>query len=107
MKKKGFQELKTAKERVRLLLKEMPNLRNSDMSLIATYIHKEVGSQISEMSALDLLAKIYNSKVTSFETIRSARIIAQRNLPELRGEEYGKRKKSVKIPLFKVNIKEE
>jgi hypothetical protein len=68
-----FSELKTARERVHLLLKEMPKLRESDDDLIATYIFKEVGEEIKEMTALDLLAKMSNSKLTPFATIIRAR----------------------------------
>ena len=45
-----FSELKTARERVHLLLKEIPKLRESDDDLIATYIFKEVGEDIKEMT---------------------------------------------------------
>jgi hypothetical protein len=47
-----------------------------------------------------------NSKLTSFETIRRARIEIQKDFEELKGAEFGKRKKATQIPLFKVNIRE-
>ena len=106
MKNTQFLDLKTVRERVHLLLKEIPKLRDSDDDLIATYIFKEVGDEIKEMTALDLLAKISNSKLTSFETIRRVRIEIQKNFEDLKGSEFGKRKKAVKKPLFKVNIRE-
>lgn len=106
MKNPQFLELKTVRERVHLLLKEIPKLRDSDDDLIATYIFKEVGDEIKEMTALDLLAKMSNSKLTSFETIRRARIEIQKDFEELKGAEFGKRKKATQIPLFKVNIRE-
>jgi hypothetical protein len=106
MKNPQFLELKTVRERVRLLLKEIPKLRDSDDDLIATYIFKEVVDEIKEMTALDLLAKMSNSKLTSFETIRRARIEIQKDFEELKGAEFGKRKKATQIPLFKVNIRE-
>jgi hypothetical protein len=106
MKNPQFSDLKTVRERVHLLLKEIPKLRDSDDDLIATYIFKEVGEEIKEMTALDLLAKISNSKLTSFETIRRARIEIQKDFEELKGSEFGKRKKATNIPLFKVNIRE-
>ena len=104
--KKEFKDYDTISERVIFLLKEIPKLRDSDNDLIATYIFKEIGQEISDMTALDLLAKISNSKLTSFETIRRCRIEAQKQFTELQGEEFGKRKKRPKIPIFKVNIKE-
>jgi hypothetical protein len=106
MKNPQFSDLKTVREKVHLLLKEIPKLRDSDDDLIATYIFKEVGDEIKEMSALDLLAKMSNSKLTSFETIRRARIEIQKDFEELKGSEFGKRKKASKVPLFKVNIRE-
>jgi hypothetical protein len=106
MKKKDFTELKTVREKVHFLLIEIPKLRESDDDLIATYIFKEVGKEINEMTALDLLAKMSNSKLTSFETIRRARIEIQKEFEELKGAEFGKRKKVQKTLLFKVNIRE-
>jgi hypothetical protein len=106
MKKKDFTELKTVREKVHFLLIEIPKLRESDDDLIATYIFKEVGKEINEMTALDLLAKMSNSKLTSFETIRRARIEIQKEFEELKGAEFGKRKKAQKTLLFKVNIRE-
>lgn len=106
MKNPQFSDLKTIRERVHLLLKEIPKLRDSDDDLIATYIFKEVGEEIKTMSALDLLAKMSNSKLTSFETIRRARIEIQKDFEEFKGSEFGKRKKAIKVPTFKVNIRE-
>jgi len=106
MKNPQFSDLKTVRERVQLLLKEIPKLRDSDDDLIATYIFKEVGEEIKEMSALDLLAKMSNSKLTPFATIIRARQEIQKEFDELKGAEFGKRKKTTEIPLFKVNIRE-
>ena len=106
MKNPQFSDLKTVRERVHHLLKEIPKLRDSDDDLIATYIFKEVGEEIKEMSALDLLAKMSNSKLTPFATIIRARQEIQKEFDELKGAEFGKRKKTTEIPLFKVNIRE-
>jgi len=103
MKTPQFLDLKTVRERVLFLLKEMPKLRDSDSNLIATYIFKEVGEEIKDMTALELLAKMSNSKLTSFETIRRARIEIQKHSQDLKGIEFGKRKKKINIPLFKLN----
>ena len=105
-KKQNFLDFKTVSERVRYLLTEIPKLRDSDNDLIATYIFNEIGEEVKEMTALDLLAKISNSKLTSFETIRRARIELQKDHEELRGLEFGKRKKAVEKPLFVINIRE-
>jgi hypothetical protein len=105
--KPTFLNQKTVNNKVLFLLKEIPKLRESDNDLIATFIFNEIGNmEIQKMTALDLLAKISNSKLTTFETIRRARIKIQKNNTELRGVEFGKRKKKPKIPLFKVNIRE-
>ena len=106
MSKVIFSDLKTVKERVHFLLKEMPKLRDSDNDLIATFIFNEIGEEVKEMTALDLLAKISNSKLTPFETIRRARIELQKEFDDLKGAEFGKRKKAVKKPLFVINIRE-
>jgi hypothetical protein len=106
MRNPQFSELKTVRERVHLLLKEIPKLRECDDDLIATYIFKEVGEDIKEMTALDLLAKMSNSKLTPFATIIRARQEIQKEFDELKGAEFGKRKKATEIPLFKVNIRE-
>jgi hypothetical protein len=75
--------------------------------LIATFILNEVGVQeIGEMTAFDLLAKIANSKLPPFATMIRARQDIQKNNDELKGSEFGKRKKTVQSPLFKVNIRE-
>jgi hypothetical protein len=105
--KPTFLTQKTVKDKVLFLLKEIPKLRESDNDLIATFIYNELGKQeVEQMSALDLLAKMSNSKLTPFETIRRARIDIQKNFEELKGAEFGKRKKTQKNLLFKVNIRE-
>jgi hypothetical protein len=106
MKKKVFEDYKTVRDKVHFLLTEIPKLRDSDDDLIATYIFKEVGDEIKEMSALDLLAKMSNSKLTPFATVIRARQEIQKEFDGLKGAEFGKRKKATIIPLFKVNIRE-
>ncbi len=107
MKSERFVDLKTVGEKVFFLLKHVPRTRENDNELIATFILNEVGNQeIGEMTGFDLLAKIANSKLTPFATIIRARQDIQKNNDELKGSEFGKRKKSVESPLFKVNIRE-
>jgi hypothetical protein len=105
--KETFLDKKTVKDKVLFLLKEIPKLRESDNDLIATFIYNELGKQeVEQMTAFDLLSKMSNSKLTPFETIRRARIEIQKQFEELKGAEFGKRKKNPKTLLFKVNIRE-
>jgi hypothetical protein len=107
MKGKKFTDLSTVGDKVLFLLNNVPRTRENDNELIATFILNEVGSQeIGEMTAFDLLAKIANSKLPPFATMIRARQDIQKHNDELKGSEFGKRKKTVKSPLFKVNIRE-
>ena len=107
MKLERFIDLKTVNERVFFLLKNIPATRENDNQLVATYILNEIGNEdLANMSSLDLLAKIANSRLTPFATIIRARQDIQKNNEELKGSEFGKRKKTVNLPLFKVNIRE-
>lgn len=107
MRKESFKDLKTVAERVEFLLKNFPLTRENDNQLIATFELYEVGiSEIGNMTALDLLAKRANSKLTPPATVIRARQDIQKNQEELRGAEFGKRKKAVDSPLFKVNMRE-
>jgi len=107
MKKERFIDLDTVSEKVEFLLKYVPLCRENDNQLIANFILNEIGIvEIGDMTALDLLAKISNSKLTPPATIIRARQEIQKNQEELRGAEFGKRKKTVDNPLFKVNIRE-
>jgi hypothetical protein len=104
--KKTFSEHKTVNSKVHFLLKENPRLRDNDNELISNFIFKELGEkEVEKMTALDLLAKMSNSKIP-FKTIFRARIEIQKNNEALRGESFGKKKKAPKNPLFKVNIRE-
>lgn len=108
MKGKKFLELDTVAERVHFLLNAFPLTRENDNQLIATYILNECGiKEIGDMTALELLAKMANSKLTPFATIIRSRQDIQKNNDELKGSEFGKRKKSVITPLFKVNIRQD
>ena len=70
------------------------------------YVVNMDNEDLANMSSLDLLAKIANSRLTPFATIIRARQDIQKNNEELKGSEFGKRKKTVNLPLFKVNIRE-
>jgi len=107
MKKENFIDLDTVSEKVEFMLKYFPLTRENDSQLIATFILNEIGiPEIGNMTALDLLAKMANSKLTPPASIIRARQEIQKNKEELRGAEFGKRKKSLDNPLFKVNIRE-
>ena len=106
MKKPQFSDFKTVKDKVNFLLEELPDTRNNDMKLAFTFWFYEVGKEeISEMPTLDFCAKGSNGRLTNYETIRRARIDLQKQYETLKGDGFGK-KKTVQIPLFKVNIRE-
>jgi hypothetical protein len=106
MKNKQFSDLKTTRDKVNFLLKEVPDTRGNDMKLAFTFWFYEVGKDsVSEMSALDFCAKGSNGRLTNYETIRRARIDLQKRFEDLKGDGFRK-KKTANIPLFKVNIRE-
>jgi len=104
--KPTFLNQKTVRDKVLFLLKELPEARNNDMKLAFTFWFYEVGKEdMQVMSTLDFCAKASNGRLTNYETIRRARIELQKQFEELKGEGFGK-KKTTKIPLFKVNIRD-
>jgi hypothetical protein len=98
-----FEQMKKSKDKVSYLLRNHPKLRDSDYKLIATYWHKEIGEDISSMSAFDLLKKIAEGKLTSSESIRRVRQKIQEDNPELRGEVW--LNKQLKSEEVRENIK--
>lgn len=94
-----FSEMKQVKDRVRLLLGAHPHLRDNDFKLYSTYIAYQIGgiTKLKEISAYDLLADISNGKYVHFESVRRVRARIQEQTPELRGENYYKRKKGGEI----------
>lgn len=104
--KETFYDKKTVKDKVLFLIQELPDTRDNDMKLAFTFWFYEVGKEdMSEMSTLDFCAKASNGRLTNYETIRRARIDLQKQFEDLKGDGFGK-KKTVKTPLFKVNIRE-
>ena len=102
-----FTDLKTTRDKVLFLITEFPDTRNDDMKLAFTFWYNELGKEeMEQMSTLEFCAKGSNGRLTNYETIRRARIDLQKQFEELKGDEYGKRKKTVTVPLFKVNIRE-
>ena len=83
------------KEKVKILLKMNPELRDDDNRLIANIYWKEGGGKerLSNMTAFEFLTEMATGKYTNFETIRRIRAKLQEDFPELRGKKYLIRKK--------------
>jgi hypothetical protein len=106
MKPEEFKALKTVRLKVKYLLEKVPYTRENDMKLVGTYYLYEIGKEdVNKMSAMELLTLISTNKVPHFETIRKERQRVQKAFPELKTEQYGKRRKVQQV-YFKVNIRE-
>jgi hypothetical protein len=94
-----FSEMVQVKDRVRLLLGAHPHLRDNDYKLYSTFIAYQIGGvdKLKEMSGYALLTDIANGKYVHFESVRRIRARIQEQDPELRGENYYKRKKGGEI----------
>ena len=90
-----FGQMKAVKDRVRLLLEKHPHLKDNDYKLYATFIAYEVGGvdKLKETSGYALLTAIANGKYAHFESVRRVRAKLQEQEPNLRGENYAKRKR--------------
>ena len=85
------------KPKVKKLLQDRPELRDDDYRLIAAIIVDEYGiDNAKHTSALTFLKQLSNGKFSNFESIRRVRAKIQEQEPELRGEMYGKKRKSGK-----------
>lgn len=93
-----IEKIKEVERKVKLLLTEKPDLRDSDTKLIANIWCKEIGGKkVAETtSAFCLLEAMSHGKHTSPEAIVRARRRVQEKNPFLRGQFYGQRKKSEK-----------
>lgn len=91
-----FVEMTQIKDRVRLLMEKHPHLRDNDYKLYATFIAYQVGGmeKLQQINAHTLLTDIADGKYAHFESVRRVRAKLQEDEPQLRGENYGKRKKS-------------
>lgn len=87
-----FNQMKTAKEKVTYLLRNHPNLRDSDSKLLATFWHNEMNKMASSMTGLDVLRNIAEGKLSKAESIRRVRQKIQEENPELRGEVWLEKK---------------
>ncbi len=88
-----FNQMKQTKDKVRLLLQQIPKLRDNDYKLMATYYVNELGGEekVKQMNAYDFLTLFAEGKITHPETIRRNRASIQKVDPELRGTNYDKR----------------
>ena len=81
------------------LLKRNPNCRDSDRALIAGVWGKELGGEgkAKTFTALHLLIRLANEKLTNPESITRCRRKLQEQDPRLRGEKYNERRKTEKV----------
>ena len=93
-----IEEMVKIKPKVKKLLQDRPELRDDDYKLIAAIIIQEFGvDNAKSVSAFQFLGQMSNGKFSNFESIRRVRAKIQEQEPELRGELYGKKKKSAKV----------
>lgn len=93
-----LEQMKTIKERVEYLLIKYAHLRENDYKLIASYFYYVLGKdRLENMTAIDFLKMFADGKLPHTESIRRDRQKLQEEKPELRGENYGKRKKAGEI----------
>lgn len=87
-------KIKQMKAKVKLLLEEMPHLRDSDERLVCNIWFNQIGKEkLYAMTAMDLLATIAEGKLESTESILRARRKVQEENETLRGKSYNPRKK--------------
>jgi hypothetical protein len=99
-----FAEMKNIKDKVYALLETKPTLRDCDNKLICSIYVLELGrKQVDKISAMELLTKIANSELPSFESVSRVRRKLQEEFPNLRGEKYKQRQKEAQE--VKDNIK--
>jgi len=98
-----WKELTTIKEKVGDMLTNSPKCRESDTMLIANYYAFEIGADINNMTAMQLLNAIALKEVPTSEAItRAARKIREEK-PELRGKNYDLKQEAQKE--VRTNIK--
>ena len=77
---------------VKRLLTQTPSLRDSDERLMATIWFRDIGEdKVRELSAINLLQKLADGKLPSYESISRCRRKIQEEVPELRGEKWKER----------------
>lgn len=103
---KGFNELKSIKDRVRSILSKREDSRDSDDLLISSFWYYECKLLIKGgLSAQDFLTMYSKGEITSSESIRRVRQKIQEEVVELRGKSY-KQRKHVLEKEIRENIKD-
>lgn len=87
-----WKELKTVKAKVEDMLTNSPKCRESDSMLVANYYAFEIGQQINNMSAMQLLNVIALKQVPSSDAITRVARKLREEKPELRGQNYNDKK---------------
>tara|TARA_Y100001951_G_scaffold79740_1_gene67616 strand:- start:345 stop:665 length:321 start_codon:yes stop_codon:yes gene_type:complete len=77
---------------VKRLLTKIPRLRDSDERLMATMWFKHIGEdKVKDLTAINLLQKLSDGQLPSYESISRCRRKIQEEIPELRGEKWKER----------------
>ena len=77
---------------VKAMLQENPRLRDSDERLMANMWYKSIGEdEIMNLTAINLLQKLSDGDLPSYESISRCRRKIQEEVPELRGEKWKER----------------
>lgn len=86
-------EIKNIKKTVHKLLQQDQSLRDNDYKLISTLWYLQIKDySLDNKTAFDFLKIHSEGKLICSESIRRCRALLQKNNPELRGENYKKRK---------------
>ena len=74
---------------VKRLLTKIPRLRDSDERLMATMWFKHIGEdKVKDLTAINLLQKLSDGQLPSYESISRCRRKLQEEYPDLRGDKY-------------------
>lgn len=88
----AVQIVQKLKDKVELMLRAHPQLRESDARLIANMWYEELSLVAKNEPGVQLiLKKISDGDLTSYESISRARRQLQQHNPSLRGKNYGKK----------------
>lgn len=92
-------EIKKTKARVKALLENTKTLRDNDNKLIVNIWIDDLsrnGVDVKKLSAMEFLYIFADYSLTSPESVRRSRAALQEQEPDLRGDNYKKRKKHSK-----------
>jgi hypothetical protein len=93
---------------VKHLLTQIPRLRDSDERLMATIWFKHIGeNKVKTLSAINLLQKLADGQLPSYESISRCRRKIQEEIPGLRGKKWKERhdaEESVKEEIKQMEI---